>query len=305
MRDLSSIVRAPDLPTFSAYSEDEGPRSQPRWLRVPIAGILTAAAPGLGQLYNGQFSKALCVAAILPGLFLAIGYSRVLLSFAGLIVTILAAFIWRIVAIVDALRVAWRQSSISDEMPATLKIAASVLIALLAFIPVPERFLQYFVYLRAYSLTSDSMCPALCPEDNFVADASFFVEHSPSRGDMAVFLRRGSDIISVKRIVGLPGDVVSESDSGEIRVNDQPLHLPLLVQSCGKLSPSTVDLSRDKPFEHVAVPKDSFFVVGDKRAHSYDSREPTFGFVRRSELLGKPKYIYWSIDRSRVGCQPR
>jgi signal peptidase I len=199
--------------------------------------------------------------------------------------------------------VAWRERRGTDEMPANLKIGASVLIAFLAFLPTPERFLQYFAYFRAYSVTSDSMCPALCPDDNFVTDASFFQEHAPSRGDMVVFLRSGSDIISVKRIVGLPGDVVSGSGAGEILVNDQPLRLPFLLQSCGK--PSTPDLSSDKPFDQIAIPKDAFFVVGDFRTHSYDSRASSFGFVRRSELLGKPKYIYWSIDRSRIGCQLR
>jgi signal peptidase I len=178
-------------------------------------------------------------------------------------------------------------------MPVNLKIAATVLIVLLAFLPVPERFLQYFTYFRAYSVTSDSMCPTLCPDDNFVADASFFKEHAPSRGDIVVLLRSGSDMVSIKRIVGLPGEVVSGSETGEIVVNEQPLHLPLLPESCGKPSP-TLDFSSARPFDHIEVPKDAFFVVGDFRTHSYDSRESSFGFVRRSELLAKPRYIYWS-----------
>jgi hypothetical protein len=98
----------------------------------------------------------------------------VLLSFSSLITSILAAFIWRIVVVVDALLIAWRKRRGTDQMPVNLKIAATVLIVLLAFLPVPERFLQYFTYFRAYSVTSDSMCPTLCPDDNFVADASFF-----------------------------------------------------------------------------------------------------------------------------------
>jgi signal peptidase I len=189
-------------------------------------------------------------------------------------------------------------------MPVNLKIAATVLIVLLAFLPVPERFLQYFTYFRAYSVTSDSMCPTLCPDDNFVADASFFKEHAPSRGDIVVLLRSGSDMVSIKRIVGLPGEVVSGSETGEIVVNEQPLHLPLLPESCGKPSPN-LDFSSARPFDHIEVPKDAFFVVGDFRTHSYDSRESSFGFVRRSELLAKPRYIYWSADRSWIGCQLR
>jgi TM2 domain-containing membrane protein YozV len=100
------MTQAPGLPIFSAYSEDERPTPQPRWLRLPLAAILSAAAPGLGQLYNGQFSKALCMAAFFPTLFLAVGFGRVLLSFSGLITSILAAFIWRIVVVVDALLIA-------------------------------------------------------------------------------------------------------------------------------------------------------------------------------------------------------
>jgi signal peptidase I len=302
LRDLTSITRTPGLPILSAYSEDERPRIHPQWLRLPLAGILSAAAPGLGQLYNGQFAKALCLAAIFPALFLAAGFTRVLLSFSGLIASILVTLIWRIVVVLDALIVAWREPRRIRAIPVNLNIAKISLIALLAFLPSPERFLQYFPYFRAYSVTSDSMCPTLCPDDNFVVDASFFREHAPSRGDMVVFLRAGGDIISVKRIVGLPGDLVSGFGAGEILVNEQPLHFPFLTQSCGKPSPIP-DFSSEKPFDPITVPKEAFFVIGDFRTHSYDSRESSFGFVRRSELLGKPKYIYWSIDRSRIGCQ--
>jgi len=93
------------------------------------------------------------MAAFFPTLFLAVGFGRVLLSFSGLITSILAAFIWRIVVVVDALLIAWRKRRGTDQMPVNLKIAATVLIVLLAFLPVPERFLQYFTYFRAYSVT--------------------------------------------------------------------------------------------------------------------------------------------------------
>jgi signal peptidase I len=298
------MTQAPDLRIFSAYSEDEHPRPHPKWLRLPLAGLLSAAAPGLGQLYNGELPKAVILAAIFPVLFLTVGFRRPLLTFRGLIASILAAVIWRIAVVLDALIVAWREPRIFQRIPDNLKVATTVLIALLAFLPSPDRFLRYFPYFRAYRATSDSMCPVLCPDDQFVADASFFLEHPPSRGDLAVFLRKGGDIISVKRIVGLSGEVVSESEAGEILVNEEPIRVPAAAESCVTPSPSSV-FSSEKPFTRVTVPKDAYFVVGDFRTHSYDSREPSYGFIRRTELLGKAKYIYWSTDRSRIGCQLR
>ncbi len=87
----------------------------------------------------------------------------------------------------------------------------------------------------------------------------------------------------VKRLIGLPGDRL-EIREGAVRVNGQPLAEPYLDPP----------MSPRERFGPVTVPAGSYFVMGDNRGNSYDSRY--WGFVPRSAIVGTPVAIYMSID---------
>jgi len=115
----------------------------------------------------------------------------------------------------------------------------------------------------------------------------------PHRGDVIVFIfPQDTKKDFIKRIVGLPGETV-EIRNGTIYVNDKPV-----VDQ--KLSPQYYynrgdygDLGKK-----IHVPNDQFFVLGDNSASSQDSRY--WGFVPRSNLLGKAMVIYWPPNRIRL-----
>ncbi|HXT20299.1 MAG TPA: signal peptidase I [Thermoanaerobaculia bacterium] len=117
----------------------------------------------------------------------------------------------------------------------------------------------------------------------------------PRRGDIVVFrsVERPSEDL-VKRLIGLPGDSVDLRDK-TLFVNGQPvsdsftIHKDPLVG--GVTSPNPKRYQRDQ-FGPYRVPPDSFFVMGDNRDESYDSR--FWGPMPRTYLKGRANLIYWS-----------
>jgi signal peptidase I len=115
----------------------------------------------------------------------------------------------------------------------------------------------------------------------------------PKRGDVVVFIYpedKRKDFI--KRLVGLPGDVV-EIKGGSIYINNQPAPEAIFNQiyyyNGGQLG-----LAGEK----LVVPLNSYFVLGDNSASSKDSRY--WGFVPKNNLLGQAMIIYWPPQRIRV-----
>jgi len=95
------------------------------------------------------------------------------------------------------------------------------------------------------------------------------------------------DLRLVKRVIALPGETF-EVREGDIYINGEKLKEPYVVHS---LQPLFRQLQNIAP---VTIPADSFFMMGDNRDNSRDSRY--FGFVSRRALIGRPLFIYWSYE---------
>ncbi len=147
---------------------------------------------------------------------------------------------------------------------------------------------------KPYRIPSSSMEPTLhCAKpgewcegrfnDRVIANRLAYRFGSPKRGQIVVFQApKGACGIGgtfVKRLIGLPGDTVSESD-GVVSVNGKRLHEPYVDAQL-----------RDVLSGRWPVPKGHYFFMGDDRAHSCDSR--TWGSVPRSSLIGPVLFTYW------------
>ena len=104
------------------------------------------------------------------------------------------------------------------------------------------------------------------------------------RGDTIVFLYPGDPSKSyIKRVIGVPGDTV-KIDDGTVFVNGKKLDEPYVAQY-------NRDLYSMEPRE---VPTDEYFVLGDHRSSSNDSR--SWGFVPRQYIYGKAVFAYWPLE---------
>ncbi|MBD0316419.1 MAG: signal peptidase I [Nitrospiraceae bacterium] len=129
------------------------------------------------------------------------------------------------------------------------------------------------------------------PPVNCYASATVVAFGKPQRGDIIVFrFPEDEEKDFIKRIVGGPGDTVQLKNK-VVLVNGQPLDDKAFTQ---RIDPGVIDgtiNSRDN-FGPVTVPEGSYFVMGDNRDQSLDSR--FWGFVREEKIRGKAFRIYWS-----------
>ena len=165
-----------------------------------------------------------------------------------------------------------------------LDYAKSILIALIIALLVRTFIVQ------AFRIPSGSMIPTLLVGDHILVNKFIYHFKDPQRGDVVVFkfpLDRKKDYI--KRIIGIPGDRIEIRDKVVYR-NGKALDEPYAIHEDNRTLPAAFQ-PRDN-FGPIVVPPNSYFMMGDNRDSSYDSR--FWGFVKRKALIGKAFIIYFS-----------
>ncbi len=151
---------------------------------------------------------------------------------------------------------------------------------------------------QMFYIPSGSMLPTLQIGDRIVVDKLSYDIHGVQRGDIVVFRRPPlepadySDL--VKRVVGLPGDTIA-SVGGRVYIDGKPLDEPWLPSPAPVTSPSPLpyDFSLNHPY---TVPAGEYFVMGDNRTDSEDSRY--FGPIPGSLIVGKMAFVVWPLSDS-------
>jgi signal peptidase I len=189
----------------------------------------------------------------------------------------------------------------------TESIVIAILLALL---------IRAFV-VQAFKIPSGSMKPTLLVGDHILVNKFIYgiklrvpftainftliPVSSPKRNDVMVFIYpmdKSKDFI--KRVIGLPGDVIQVINK-MVYINDRPMNDPHGFHSDQMIIPGA-EQPRDN-FGPVTVPPNHYFVMGDNRDESYDSRY--WGYVDREEIIGQAFIIYWSWDSSNFGVRWR
>ena len=153
-------------------------------------------------------------------------------------------------------------------------IAVIVIAVLLSFA------LHTFVIVNATVPTS-SMENTIMAGDRVIGSRLYYLRHEPARGDIVMFdYPDDPNILYIKRVIGLPGDHV-EITGGTVYINGEPLDEPYLsVETEGEWGPYD-------------VPEGCYFMMGDNRNDSADSRYWQNTYLTRDGIVGKAVLKYW------------
>jgi signal peptidase I len=160
-------------------------------------------------------------------------------------------------------------------------------------------FLVIYVFLfRPFQVSGSSMLPNFFDKQYILTNIIVLRFEAPKLGDVIVFKAPPDpEKDYIKRVIGTPGDTVSILN-GEVYVNgkilDQSKYLPSTVKTYGG--------SFLKEGAEVTVPAESYFVLGDNRSGSSDSRE--WGYVPLKSIVGESLYAYWPLDKAGVVKNP-
>ena len=146
----------------------------------------------------------------------------------------------------------------------------------------------HFVGQRT-QVQGSSMEPKLSNEDNLIVDKISYHFHDPERFDIVVFpFRYEENTFYIKRVIGLPGETIQIDEMGNILIDGNILDEPYgkeVIQNPGRA------------YEEIVLADDEYFLMGDNRNNSTDSRDPSVGNVRRDEIVGRAWLRIWPLDK--------
>lgn len=258
-----------------------------------MAGILSIIQPGLGHVYNGEIRKSLII-YLLPFLLLPLLifglYTRFAIYYLALFTLLI--IVYYVLVIFDAVRIAKIFSTIYPlKKYNNIIIYIGILILAVSIRVSVQGFIKNSI-IRTYKLSAVSMEPTLLAGDYILVDLREGAKN-PKKKDLVIFeYPKDPSKDFVKRVVAVSGDTVEIKDK-QLIVNGNIIKEEYVVYTDVTTYP-TITYPRDQ-FGPVTVPANSYFVMGDNRDHSLDSR--FFGFVSKNMIKGTLKSIYWSYDR--------
>ena len=158
-----------------------------------------------------------------------------------------------------------------------LKEFISISIYLLSVLVLTYLLITFVVQRTVVS--GDSMAGTLTDGENLLVNKITYRFHEPKRFDIIVFsYSQEAQTYYIKRVIGLPGETVYIDATGAIYINDERLE-----ENFGKEIIQKPGLAENK----VYLGANEYFVLGDNRNHSSDSRDPAVGPIERSRIVGK------------------
>ena len=126
--------------------------------------------------------------------------------------------------------------------------------------------------------------------DNLIVDKLSYRFHDPERFDIIVFpYQYEENTYYIKRIIGLPGETVQIMDDGSIYINGEKLEENYGMEV---IKPETIG----RAAEPIELGDDEYFVMGDNRNNSSDSRTDMVGNIKRENIIGKAWLRIWPVS---------
>ncbi|HHX77587.1 MAG TPA: signal peptidase I [Firmicutes bacterium] len=146
-------------------------------------------------------------------------------------------------------------------------------------------FIRFFV-VEVFVVDGLSMMPTIRDDERLLVNKFIYLFQEPQRSDVIIFSFT-SERDFIKRVIGTAGDEV-KIENGLVYVNGLALDEDYVM-----------DPPR-KDYGPVVVPEGSFFVMGDNRNASMDSRDPTVGMITKDRIKGKALIVFWPLDSIRL-----
>lgn len=145
-------------------------------------------------------------------------------------------------------------------------------------------------------VSGSSMETTLSENDNLIVDKITYRFLEPERFDIIVFPYKPEisyytdtePVYYIKRIIGMPGETVQIDEQGNIYINGE-----ILEESYGK----EIIMYAGRASEPVVLGDDEYFVMGDNRNNSSDSREPSVGNIKREDIIGRAWLRIWPFEK--------
>lgn len=138
-------------------------------------------------------------------------------------------------------------------------------------------------------VSGSSMESTLSDEDHLIVDKISYRFRDPERYDIIVFpFQYDKDTYYIKRIIGMPGETIQIDDNGNIYIDGEILHETYgreVIKSPGRAS------------EPIVLGDDEYFVMGDNRNNSSDSRDPSVGNIHRKDIIGRAFMRIWPLSK--------
>jgi len=143
-------------------------------------------------------------------------------------------------------------------------------------------FLRTFIFATSI-VEGESMDPTLEDGERVIFNKLIYILDEPERGDIVIIQRPTKNY--VKRIIGLPGETI-EINRNELIIDGEEYTQTFLSEDA---------INKTGNFGPVTVPEDSYFVMGDNRAISKDSRNG-LGFINEEEIIGKSEIVIYPFN---------
>ena len=141
-------------------------------------------------------------------------------------------------------------------------------------------------------VSGSSMETTLSDGDHLIVDKISYRFREPQRYEIVVFpYRYEKNTYYIKRIIGLPGDIVQVKD-GYTYINGELLESDIYG--------AEVMIEAGTASEPITLGEDEYFVLGDNRNHSLDSRDPSVGILKREDLIGRAWVRIYPFDKMGV-----
>jgi signal peptidase I len=270
-----------------------------------ISFILSILVPGLGQVYNSQLKKGIIIYSSFLFLeFIIIPVFRLQFTFSGIMLCLVLFISIYIYAIADSIYF----SIVSNKQ----KIFSYnkwfiYLLAIIFNISIHTIFeLSDYWGVEPYSIPTSAMEPTLLHGDYIIADLTAYDSKTPEPGDIIIFqYPLNPELDYIKRCIAVGGQTleiidkkvfvngVRFADSSFVKFIDRRI---LTKEEGNKFFKTYNNLGSRDNFGPILIPEGHYFVMGDSRDNSADSR--VWGFVPEQNLKGKALFIYFSWDKS-------